>query len=102
MGVVSPDVGVVRPGVGVVRTEVDASGEEAVDRWEPVSFSNGEDLKCPPFSALAEDLKWPPSMVEDRKLPPSVKEKEGRGDPRREVKSHQSNTWCRQHNTALL
>lgn len=32
MGVVSPDVGVVRPGVGVVRTEVDARGEEDVDR----------------------------------------------------------------------
>lgn len=76
VGVVSPDVGVVRPGVGVVRTDVEANGEEDVDRWEPVSFSNGEDLKCPPFSVLMEDLKWPPSMVEDRKLPPSVKEKE--------------------------
>lgn len=32
MGVVSPDVGVVSPGVGVVRTDVEASGEEDVDR----------------------------------------------------------------------
>lgn len=32
MGVVSPDVGVVSPGVGVVRTDVEASGEEHVDR----------------------------------------------------------------------
>ena len=32
VGVVSPDVGVVRPGVGVVRTDVEASGEEQVDR----------------------------------------------------------------------
>lgn len=32
MGVVSPDVGVVRPGVGVVRTDVEASGEEDVER----------------------------------------------------------------------
>jgi len=52
VGVVSPDVGVVRPGVGVVRTDVEASGEEEdVGRWELVSFSNGESLKCPPFSA---------------------------------------------------
>lgn len=72
VGVVSPDVGVVSPGVGVVRTDVEASGEEDVDRWEPVSFSNGEDLKCPPFSVVVEDLKWPVSMVDDRKLPPSM------------------------------
>lgn len=69
---VNPDVGVVRPGVGVVRTDVEASGEDDVQRWEPVSLSNGEDLKYPPFSALVEDLKWPPSMAVDRKLPPSV------------------------------
>lgn len=69
---VSPEVGVVRPGVGVVRTDVEASGEEEEERWQPVSFSNGEDLKCPPFSVLVEDLKWPLSMVEDLKLPPSV------------------------------
>lgn len=55
----------------MVRTDVEASGEEQVDRREPVTFSNGEDLKCPSFSVLVEDLKWPPSMVEDRKLPPS-------------------------------
>lgn len=75
VGVVNPDVGVVRPGVGVVRTDVEANGEDDVQRWEPVSLSNGEDLKYPPFSALVEDLKWPPSMAVDRKLPPSVKKK---------------------------
>lgn len=74
VGVVSPDVGVVRPGVGVVRTDVEASGEEDVEKWEPASFSYGEDLKCPQFSVLVEDLKWPPSMADDRKLPPSAKE----------------------------
>lgn len=72
MGVVRPDVGVVRPGVGVVRTEVEASGEVDKERWELVSCSNGEDLKGPPFSAAEEDLKWQPSKVEERKVPPSV------------------------------
>lgn len=86
MGVVSPDVGVVRPGAGVVRTDVEASGEEEVERCEPVSFSKGEDLKCPPLSVLVEDLKWPPSMVEDRKLPPSVKEKGKRRKPKEKYK----------------
>lgn len=71
VGVVRPDVGVVSPGVGVVRTEVEASGDEDVDRWAPASVSNGEDLKCPPFSALEEDLKWPASMAEGRNVPPS-------------------------------
>lgn len=87
VGVVSPDVGVVRPGAGVVRTDVEASGEEEVERCEPVSFSKGEDLKCPPLSVLVEDLKWPPSMVEARKLPPSVKEKGKRRKPKEEQKS---------------
>lgn len=32
MGVVSPEVGVVSPGVGVVRTDVEARGDEDVDR----------------------------------------------------------------------
>lgn len=72
---VSPEVGVVKPGVGVVKTDVEASGEQDVERYE-LSFSNGEDLKCPLFSVLVEDLIWPLSMVEDLKLPPSVNEKE--------------------------
>lgn len=80
MGVVSPDVGVVRPGVGVVRTDVEASGEEDVDRWDPISFSNGEDLKCPPSSVLLEDLKWPLSTVQDRKFPTSAEKKERRDE----------------------
>lgn len=73
MGVVSPEVGVVSPGVGVVRTDVEANGEEDTERWEPGSFSNGEDLKCPPPpSAPQEDLKWAPaSTAEHRKLTPS-------------------------------
>lgn len=76
MGVVSPEVGVVSPGVGVVRTDVEASGEEDTERWEPGSFSNGEDLKCPPPSAPQEDLKWAPgSMAEHRKFTPSGREK---------------------------
>lgn len=76
MGVVSPDVGVVSPGVGVVNTEVEANGEEDTDRWEPGSFSNGEDLKCPPLSVPQEDLKLAPaSMAEHRKLTPSGREK---------------------------
>lgn len=96
VGVVNPDVGVVRPGVGVVRTDVEANGEDDVQRWEPVSLSNGEDLKYPPFSALVEDLKWPPSMAVDRKLPPSVKKKRTQQS---KVKTNQRNT-C--YNTALL
>lgn len=92
---VNPDVGVVRPGVGVVRTDVEASGEDDVQRWEPVSLSNGEDLKYPPFSALVEDLKWPPSMAVDRKLPPSVKKRTQQS----KLNTTQRNT-C--YNTALL
>lgn len=98
MGVVNPDVGVVRPGVGVVRTEVDASGEDDVQRWEPVSLSNGEDLKYPPFSALVEDLKWPPSMAADRKLPPSVKKEDNNQKSRlTKVKTQRWLTLCWQN-----
>lgn len=97
MGVVSPDVGVVRPGVGVVRTDVEASGEEDVQRWEPVSLSNGEDLKCPPFSVLVEDLKWPPSAAADRKLPASV---EAKGKDDNNQKSKLNKDTC--YSTMLL